>query len=77
MKIIQDEKKPIAPEIIAGAIIDIAKGMNAVNATRLTRRAIVALIHAESKIPKGHIEIVLNNLDRLELLWLKPAKVTK
>jgi hypothetical protein len=71
IKVKQDEEKPIAAEIIASAIVDIGKGMNALNSTRLTRRAIVTLIHENSKVARTTIEIVLNNLDALEATWLK------
>jgi len=33
------------------------------------------LIHANSKVPKRDIELVLNNLDDLEQTWLKPKPV--
>lgn len=64
--------EPIAAEVIASSIVQIADAMRAINSTRLNRRAIVALIHDQSKISKRTIEIVLNNLDSLEHDWLKP-----
>lgn len=63
--------KEVPAEIIAQSIVEISKGMNALNSTRLTRRAIVTLIHETSKIARRDIEIVLNNLDQLEKVWLK------
>lgn len=62
----------IPAEIIATSIVQIAEAMKAINSTRLTRRAIIALIQDQSKLPKKTIEIVLNNLDALETDWLKP-----
>lgn len=67
----QDPEKPIPAEIIAESIETIAKGMRKLNETRLTRRAIIALVHENSKIAKSTIEIVLNNLESLETTWLK------
>lgn len=64
----------VPAEIIATAIERIAAGMRVLNSTRLTRRAVVALIHDTSKISKKTIEIVLNNLEGLEAEWLKPKK---
>lgn len=70
--IVQELEKPVAPEIVTSCIVEIAWGMKQLNATRLTRRAIVTLIHEHSKIARKHIEIVLDNLDSLEeTTWLK------
>ncbi len=73
----QDEKKPIPAEIIAGSIIKISKSMKELSETRLARNTIVTLIHANSKVSKKHIELVLNNLEAMEVIWLKPSKEKK
>ena len=70
-KIVQKEGEEISAEIIAQAIVDIADAMKVFNNSRLTRRAVVTLIHHQSKINKGEIEIVLNNLQDLAKDWLK------
>lgn len=62
----------IQAEVIASSITQIAEAMNVINGTRLTRRAIVALIHDQSRVPKKTIEVVINNLSCLEADWLKP-----
>lgn len=67
----KDEENPVPAEVIADAIVEISKAMKALNSTRLTRRALITLIHDYSKIAKRDIEIVLNNLDSLEETWLK------
>jgi hypothetical protein len=59
-------------EVIADAIVSIGNAMRVLSSSRLQRRAIVALIHDNSKIPKRTIEFVLNNLETLEATWLKP-----
>ncbi len=64
----------IHTEILATAIAQIAESMVRINATRLTRKAIVVLIHDQSKLPKKSIEIVLNNLTDLEKDWLKKSQ---
>lgn len=66
--------EPIPAEIIADSIVEIAAGMRRVVDTRLTRKAIVALIHEHSKVPRSTIETVLINLEYLETTWLKPRK---
>ncbi len=68
-----DGDEPLPVEIIENSIVEIAQAMVKINSTRLTRKAIVTLIHANSKVNKGDIEIVLNNLDELERTWLKKA----
>ena len=70
----QKEESPVAVEIIAQAIVDVAKGMRMVNESRLTRECIVTLIHERSKVARRDISLVLNNLDALEHIWLKPLK---
>lgn len=74
VKIVQDQERPVAAEIIAQSIVDIQKAMDALNKTRLTRHAIIILIQEKSKISRRDIELVLNNLDKLEKLWLKPKQ---
>lgn len=71
----QPPAKEVPAEIIATAIVKIAEAMKSLNQTRLSRRAIVTLIHAESKIARRDIEIVMNNLEALETTWLKPCRM--
>jgi hypothetical protein len=73
-KITQSETEPVAPEIMARSIEEIAKAMKTLSATRLKRDAVIILIHARSKVGKREIELVLNNLEELEQIWLKPKK---
>ncbi len=65
---------PSSAEKIANDIAAIAGALRTMDESRLTRRAIVALIHDNSRIPKKQIEIVLNNLESLEATWLKVKK---
>lgn len=67
----EDPAKEVAPEVIAQAIVDIAKAMKVFSSSRLKMKTIITLIHAESKVPKRDIEIVLNNLEAFEIIWLK------
>jgi hypothetical protein len=73
VKVVQDVEDPIPAEVIARSISEIAAGMKALNQTRLSRRAIVTLIHENSKVARSTVEIVLNNLESLEATWLKKA----
>lgn len=71
LKVIQNVEAPQPVEIIVDAIVAIAKAMKKINGTRLKRSAIVTLIQYESKLPRRDIELVLNNLEQLETIWLK------
>lgn len=71
VKIVQDKDKPVAANILAQAIMDVAEGMRQVSRSRLSREALIVLIHDRSKISKRDITLVLNNLDQLERTWLK------
>ena len=71
VKVIQPVDEEVPAEVIATAIVEISEGMKKLNSTRLTRKAIVALIHDQSGLAKGTINLVLNNLMDLEKDWLK------
>jgi thiamine monophosphate kinase len=66
---VQQPEPPIPAEVMAQAIIDISDGMKKLSNSGLKRKAVVALIHDQSKISKRHIEIVLNNLECLRQDW--------
>lgn len=67
-----DDGSEVPAEIIAQSIVEIADAMKVLSRTRLSREAIITLIHARSKVGKRDIELVLNNLEALERIWLKP-----
>lgn len=74
-QIVNDEGgEPIAVEILANDIQAIAAAMRKINDARITRRAILVLIAANSKLPMTTIDIVLNNLTALENIYLKPKR---
>jgi hypothetical protein len=69
----QKENEPEVPaEVLAQAIAEVAEGFRKAMQSRLKYDTIVTLIHAKSKVGRRDIELVLNNLARLEELWLKP-----
>lgn len=77
VKITQQEGKEVPAEVLATSIEQIAKGMKTISGTRLNRRALVTLIHENSRVARRDIELILNNLESLETIWLKPkAKST-
>lgn len=72
IKIVPAEgNEPLPVQIIEDSIVEIARAMKAINNTRLTRKALVILIHHHSRISQKDIEVVLNNLELMESIWLK------
>lgn len=71
IEIVQGDE-PVATQIMEESIVAIAEGMRRLESTRLTRKAIIALIQHQSKLSQKTIDIVLNNLVDLERDWLKP-----
>jgi hypothetical protein len=69
-----DPNEPLPAEVIQESIVAIASAMRQIEATRLSRRALVTLIHDHSKVNRKDIELVLNNLEQLEVIWLKPKR---
>lgn len=65
----QNEQAPIASEIIAKAIIDIADAAKRLSNSGLKRRAIVLLISHQSGVAMRNVELVLNNLEALRDDW--------
>lgn len=70
----EDPDEPVSVEIMERAILNISDAMIKINNTRVTRRMLVTLIQAESKVRKSDIDLVLNNLTSLERIWLKPRQ---
>ena len=74
--IVQDpDGEPIGVEIIASALVDMADAMKKINGSRLKRSALVTLLCHQSKLPRGTVEVVLNNLDAIEANFLKSAPI--
>ena len=68
-----EESQPI--EILESAIVEIARAFKKVSNTRITRETLVTLIHSSCvNVGKPSIRIVLECLDDLENLFLKPKK---
>jgi hypothetical protein len=72
INVVKDSEQEIPAEVFESAIVEIGKAMKAITSTRLTRAAIAALIKDRSGYSKETINVVLNNLENLETLWLKP-----
>lgn len=66
-----ENQEVVTVEIIAQSIAKIAAAFRALEQTRLSRRALVLLLHDHSKVPRRDIELVLNNLEALDEIYLK------
>ncbi len=61
-----DPEEPAVPHIIlTQAILEMSRSMKRLLASGLNRKAIVILVHDQSKLSKRDIELVLNNLESL------------
>ena len=70
--VIKDGEEPQPIEILESSIVEIAKGFKRVQASRITRETLVTLIESKCNAGKPAIRDVLNTLDSLESLFLKP-----
>lgn len=64
-KVVVLDDDTVGREVLAKTIMDISASMKRLLASGLNRKAIVALIHDQSKISKRDIEILLYNLEDL------------
>ncbi len=64
-------------EIIATAIIELAAGMKRLDKGPLKRETVVTLLHDHTKLSKTQIRIVLNALEALGEIFLKPKDKAK
>lgn len=82
----QDKDDPVETEVIARSIEAIAKGVQALQSTRLNDAALVLLItaacpaygprYSRKRPTSGDVKSVLEGLTSLEREWLKPKKQT-
>lgn len=63
------DETPIAAEVIAKAIIEIADATKAMLSAGLKYETVVTLIHAHSGVAKKDIRVVLNNLVCFKETW--------
>jgi hypothetical protein len=68
-----NEENPEPLEVLASAIITISDGFDKINKSSLSRKAVVLLIHELTRVPKGHIEAILNAAPLLAKHYTKPA----
>lgn len=64
----------VPTEIIAQSIKDISDAMKKINSGRLKQDAIVVLLQDVTRLPKKHIKMVLDAMECLQSIFLKPKK---
>lgn len=67
----QNEKEPVAVEVLATSIVDISKAAKSLLSSRLKFDALVMLISHASKVPQKHVRAVLDGIYSLEETYLK------
>lgn len=65
-KVAQNQELRFSKEILADALLQISAAFQKLLASGLNRKAIVILIHDQSKVNKRQIELVLHNLEQLK-----------
>jgi len=64
--------KPIPVQIMAQAIVDISKAMKQIKQSRLKRDVILILLKDKTGYSKAAVGQILDALEQLEDLYLKP-----
>jgi hypothetical protein len=68
----QDQDEVVPAEVMAQAIVDIGRAMKALSGSRLNARAVRVLLHDATGLPMRSIKAVIDALNDLERIYLKP-----
>lgn len=74
IKIVKNEEAPESTELLAQSIIQVSDGFQKIMNGSLGQRALIVLLHdgiGGSKISKGQIKLVLDNMPRLKAWYIK------
>ena len=71
IKVKKTEGKPESTEILASAITSIGKAADKLLASGLNTKAVIVLLHYETKVPQRDIKTILDGLKRLESWYCK------
>lgn len=74
VKVIQKEKEEVPVEILAKSIQEISDGVRKIRQSRLNERALVVLLKDATNLSKTDILKVMNSLETLDRMYLKPVK---
>lgn len=76
VKVLQSEVK-VSTEIMAESIVKISRGVKDALEGGLTERALVILLHHQTRVSMDAIEKTLRGLKALETNYVNPKKVSK
>lgn len=68
---VKKSEKPESTEILAAAIVSIGKAADKLLASGINTKAVIVLLHYETKIPQRDIAKILDSLKRLESWYCK------
>lgn len=72
----QNPNNEVPVEVLADAIVEVSRAARQLLASRLTKRAIVLLLHESSGVGKRDIQYVLDHAANLAAVYLKPLPKT-
>lgn len=64
-------KEEMSSEKLVELIKHISTSMKLISTSKLKQETVIALIADKTKLSKRDIKLVLDNLDKLESIWLK------
>lgn len=64
-------KDEMSPEVLVELIQGISAAMKKLSSSKLKQDTIIALLRDRTGLAKRDIKLVLDNLDKLEKIWLK------
>lgn len=68
------EEGPTVAEVAVGELVKIRESFRKLERTGFSQKYIIALIHDDTKLPKGKIIAVLDSITRITSDFLKTAK---
>ncbi len=71
IKVKKSADKPESTEILASAVVSIGKAADKLLASGLNTKAVIVLLHYETKISQRDIKLILDSLKRLESWYCK------
>lgn len=67
----QDAERPVPPEVLAQAIVELSAAAKRLAASRLNRKAVIVLLAHDTGLPMKTISLVLDSIGHLEATYLK------
>lgn len=71
MNVTQDPNAPVAPSVLAQAIVDLAAAAKRLSTSKLNQKAVVILLNHSTGVPQRDIKYVLAGIEQLQKDYLK------